>query len=497
MKTHIIRLESHDDATSIRDKMAWSKSTRILLAFPKRRPPRLSLIDLNLIQRQAVQLGGQVALVTKERELNGDARDLGIPVFSSIAEAQRMPWTLPHRRRWVMPQMNRKIDLFKQRDNQWFAQGLALPKWAQITAFLMGLAGFFALILFLIPSATIRITPQRIEQTLTLKFWANPNVPVAMAGGGMPARLQNVVVEGTLEGIGSQITAIGHKSAQGRLLLTNMTESEVEVSAGTVFQTTSEPVVQFTTHQDARVPAGVGKTVEVEVQALVSGESGNVPAGAIQAAEGPLGLFIVVANPEPTTGGSDREAWAASEQDYVQLYDALLTRLTSEALENIESTAAEPLMLAPSSLKITKVLQDERTPDVGQPADSIRINLRLEFSVLGVAIHDIETAAHLALDASLPNGYQPISTGVDMINLGEPILDAGGTIRWQGKIARTIEMAWNPEDILPEIAGLTIEQASAKINSQLDLLDHPEISVSPSWWGRLPYVSFRMTMVEK
>ncbi len=497
MKTHVIRLESHDDVTSIRDKMAWSRATRILLAFPKRRPPNLGLVDLKLILRQAGQLGGQLALVSRERELISDARNLSIPVFSSIAEAQRTPWTLPRRKVGALQQAHRRAEQPASKDVPRTAPVQSMPAWARIAGFILGLTGFFGLILFFVPTATISVLPRRIEQELTMKFWANQAVPAAMANGGMPARLQTIVVEGSQESVGSQETTIAGETATGWLQVTNLTESPVEVPAGAVFLTVSEPEVRFSAQRTVILPAGAGQTAEVPIQALTAGSPGNVPAEAIQAVEGVLGLAISAINPEPIGGGSDRNARAGSEQDYEQLYDSLYTRLAESALQQMETIAGEPQMLVRSSLKLNKVLKNERTPPAGQPADHIRLDLRLEFSALTVVTKDVESTAQMALDVSLPPGYLPLAGGINIINLGEPELDAGGTVRWEGKVTRTIAATWHPQEILPKVAGLPVSQAVSQIADQLDLAVDPEITLFPAWWGRLPFVSFRMKMVEK
>ncbi len=497
MKTHVIRLEPHDDVTSIRDKMAWSKSTRILLAFPKSRPPNLSQVDLKLILRQAAQLGGQLALVSKERELIADARVLAIPVFSRIAEAQRAPWTLPGRKVWPVQKAYRRGEALAKKDAGRSAPGQSTPAWARIAGFILGLIGFFALILFFLPKATIGVTPRRIEQELTVKFWANQAVPAAMANGGMPARLQTIVVEGSRESVGNLETTIADKTAAGRLVITNLTETAVEVPQGTVFLTVREPVVRFSSQQAVTVPAGAGQTVEVAIQALSAGSLGNVPAETIRAIEGVLGLAISATNSEPTGGGSDRTARAGSEQDYEQLYDTLYTGLSDSALQQMESIAGEQQIVVSSSLKLNEVLKKERTPPVGQPADRIRLDLSLDFLALTISTRDVESAARMALDMSLPPDYRPVEDGIDIIQLGEPELDSGGTVRWEGKVSRTIAPTWNPQEILPKIAGLPVSRAAVQIADQIDLADEPEISLFPAWWGRLPFVTFRIRMVEK
>lgn len=63
MKTQVILLDAHDDVTSIRDKMSWAKTPRILLVYPHRSRNLGRLLDLRLIQRHAFILGAQLAIV--------------------------------------------------------------------------------------------------------------------------------------------------------------------------------------------------------------------------------------------------------------------------------------------------------------------------------------------------------------------------------------------------------------------------------------------------
>lgn len=497
MKTFIIRLEAHDDAVLICDKIAWSGGPRILLVFPNSGLPRLSAVDLNRIFRQADRLGGQLALATRERGLKDEARRLGIPVFSSEAQAQRHSWPLSHRRRALTLPFSRGTDLTAMRAAARSGQMKSIPGWARVLMFILGVVGFLALISLFIPSATIWITPEKAKQELTLQFWANPGVPAALASGGLPAVRHTVLVEDSLEDTGSLTTTIADQSAQGWLVLTNRTDSPVEVPEGSIFLTEGSPVIRFVSSRDATLPAGSGQTAEVPVRALTPGAAGNVPADAIRSVEGRLVSQIEVTNPRPTEGGSDREVRAGSEQDYEMLYDALFTSLAEEALRQLEFDVGEPRMIMRSSLKLEKVIKQVRIPEAGEPADRIRLDLGLEFSALSVAEEDITKAASLALDASLPKGYRPVSREISIRPIGEQILDTGGSVRWQARISRTITTVWKPQEILPWITGRTVPEAAAFIARQLDLPNQPEIVLSPAWFDRLPFVAFRIRLVEK
>ena len=92
MKTQIITLESHDDLISVRDRMSWAKSPRILLVWPKFERVTLRPMDLRVLQNHARTLGAELGLVTRIPNVKRDALGFGIPVFVTTAEAQRQAW---------------------------------------------------------------------------------------------------------------------------------------------------------------------------------------------------------------------------------------------------------------------------------------------------------------------------------------------------------------------------------------------------------------------
>ena len=94
MKTQLIQLESHDDIISIRDKMSWAKTPRILLVWPRKGRVGVRPFDLVLLRRHAESLGAELGLVTHDAEIRAAARPMALPVFSKTGHAQRKPWPL-------------------------------------------------------------------------------------------------------------------------------------------------------------------------------------------------------------------------------------------------------------------------------------------------------------------------------------------------------------------------------------------------------------------
>jgi hypothetical protein len=89
MKTYILQLERHDDVTAIRDKIVWSKSSRVLLVWPKRGRVLPRSLDLLLVQRTCLEVGAQLACVADDDDILDHARELGIPVSPGAASVGR------------------------------------------------------------------------------------------------------------------------------------------------------------------------------------------------------------------------------------------------------------------------------------------------------------------------------------------------------------------------------------------------------------------------
>ncbi len=58
-------------------------------------------LDLVILQRHCVAQGAQLGLVTDNPLIIEYSRELSIPVFETVAEAQRKPWRRGRRRNYV------------------------------------------------------------------------------------------------------------------------------------------------------------------------------------------------------------------------------------------------------------------------------------------------------------------------------------------------------------------------------------------------------------
>lgn len=496
MKTQILRLETQDDTASIRDKIAWAKAGRILLAFPKRRSPRLNKLDFILIQRTATRAGAQLAITTRDPEIIQAADILDIPVFHSIQAAQRSPWLVVNRKRRVFrPPDADRPEWIELRNTISREPKKPIPKALQLFLFILGLAAFLLLVLLFVPGAVIEVSPARESQSIDMTVFPQVGLSSVLPGGQIPAAEVRTTVSGQMEAIATGKIIVPSTPARIALLISNLTGEAVDIPAGSVFSASEQESVRFLTNTGVTLPAGVGQTVEVAAEAELPGSSGNLPAGAINAVEGPLGLQIAVTNPEPAAGGEDRTGRSASETDYSQLYDTLITSMTDTAVINLQAQYGKDLMILSESMKIDNVVEVTRQPPVDSPSDRVNLSLTVDFSGLAVSTADLAAVAASSMDTSLPEDTSVDPGSYTFKSLSAPLNLADGRMSWEIQAARQLVQDVKVKGLALSVKGLPIAEVRQRVQHDLGLEQPPKISVSPAWWPRLPLIPFRIEVI--
>ncbi|MCZ2122581.1 MAG: baseplate J/gp47 family protein [Anaerolineales bacterium] len=331
MKTQIITLEAHDDLISVRDKLAWVKMPRVLLVWPKYESVNLRVLDLKVLQRHADALGAQLGLVTRRGNVRRDAEALGIPVFGTTSAAQKEAWPKPAPRKQRLPK-NPRRDLRRIRAEVYPPEAAwRTSLLGRAFAFAVGVIAFVTVAGLFVPRATVTLYPQMQTQKTVLSVAASESFQSVSMNGNIPAQKLSVIVEAeqTLA-IASEIS-IPKTKAKGIARFTNLSQGEVNIPAGTTLATATDLPIQFVTLNATLLSPGADEFVEVPIEALKAGESGNVLAGSIIVVEGPLGLSIAVGNPSATTGGTDSKRLGATEADRAKLRDVVMENLRREA----------------------------------------------------------------------------------------------------------------------------------------------------------------------
>jgi hypothetical protein len=521
MKTAILTLDLHDDLISIRDKLAWAKSPRILLVWPLRRrrkveaPLVLSRLDLTLLARHARRLGAQLALVTVNPLLRAYAAEAGVAVFNSADEAQEGSWRKARRR-------TRRVSVRRMSvltgENRGLADGseaappdlraartdIAQPaeaiwkkdKRMRIAVFGLAVLAVFSLLLLFWPAARIRLSLAEQPQQVRLEVWASPEVAQALVTGALPAQMVGVVVEGQQQCPSSGKVWLPEIYASGQVVLSNLTQSPIRLPAGTALRTLADPAQRFELTAAVQVPGGVGQAARGSLRALQPGVEGNVAAHTIQSLEGASGAMVMVDNPEPLSGGSQRLAPAPTEGDTLQLRQLLSDSLRQRALQELSAGLQEGDILLSDSLKVNKILLEQRTPAEGTPADMLQLTMRLEFSAWTVQKESLRNVAAMALQATMPKGF---SASVDSLEFR---LEKDFVVQGERQVAVLsaswqIHSSYTPWQVVQAVIGRSPQEAGQILQTRLALSQLPIIELSPPWWPFLPLLPAQILVIEE
>lgn len=498
MKTQIITLESHDDLISVRDRMSWAKTPRILLVWPKYEKVTLRQVDLKVLQRHASALGAQLGLVTRARRVRQDAEALRIPVFESTGQAQRVAWPKPRRRRWPRRPPRKDLrELQREGRSRREANGWLAHPVTRIGAFVVGVSSVLVLVALFIPRAHVRLHPEARVQSLVLPVSADPDVESVFITGSIPAREAHVIVDGAQTVTVTGQAVIPQSKARGAVVFRNLTQQTVSIPAGMVVRTAGEESVRFVTTRDGEVQAGVGETVELPVEAVEGGLAGNVEAERIVVPEGRLGLSLSVTNPEPMTGGREIPSVQATDRDRERARDELMDKLEEQARAQLAQEIGAGDILFEQTLAVAQILAEEYDPPPGSAGTKLSLTMQVEFSARYAAASDLARLASLALNASLPPGFHAASETVSLKPVTQPVGGEDGSLRWTVRAERQIVQQISSARVGQLIQGLRPAQARGLLEKSLLLADAPEIDLTPSWWPWVPMVPFRISVVSE
>lgn len=494
MKTFTIHLENHDDVASTMDKLSWCKGRRFLLVWPKRSRLMQSRLDLVLIQRYCSGMGAQVGIVTQDTDVEGNAIQLGIPVFKTIAQANRSIWRRGRskKRRLVAQTATRYQKYLELKD--YFENKKPFTRSEnrfRKPVFISGICAVFVLLLFFLPSADIALAIAESEQRVSLQVRASPEITAPNINGGIPAHEIALEVNGRDQDETTGSVPSPDQFANGIITLTNLTDQSVVVPVGTVVLTLDDPAIRFETLGEIQIQGGVGETAQAPVKAQQPGQNGNVEAGRIRAIAGDIGLYVMVENHEPTAGGSNLTSPAPSRDDYDNLKNRLLDTLEKKALDEMESSLEDGERLLTGTLKLEKVLEEKVQPEVGQPGDHLAIQLRVKYSAWYMLPNELESMINTVMDGGLAPGMVTVPGQPLEIEETSPVVNQNG-MEWQVNASRNIRASWKEEDVISAVSGKKPEAAIGVLSGMLQLETPAAIRMHPSWWPRIPFLPIQI-----
>ena len=497
MKTQIIALEAHDDLISVRDRMSWAKSPRILLVWPKYLKLALRAADLRILQRHASNLGAELGVITRRGDVRRDAQQFGIPVFASSAAAQRQAWPkvgagMPsvHRPRRERSELEAMRTTARPGPRRWVSHPAT-----RIAFFLLGVLAVLAIAAVFVPHATITIRPVSKMQNILLPVAAGPSIQAVSLAGGVPAYERVATVDGTQSARVATQSTIPDRPARGIARFTNLSQSDVTIPAGTVVYSLSPTAIQFTTSNDTHLPGNINAVIEVPIVSVSGGADANLPANAIRAIQGSLSLSAAVNNPQPTTGGTDRVAAVPSDADRQRLHDVLLAQLKAEAESRIREAQAGKDMALPDTLKLVQITEETYDPEPGKPGNLLKLTLKAEFSEQYVKADDISQLVDATLDGSKPAGFLALPETLTSSLAEAPRADDTGVSHFALQLSRRLVHDVDLDRAGAIVQGSPVRDAATRLQASFALAGAPSLVLSPRWWPWMPLIPLRTTVV--
>jgi hypothetical protein len=497
MKTHLLQLNSFDDCFSIIDNMNWSKANRILIVWPDKGTISLNEKDLLLLLRKAESLGSQLAIVSDEKKIIELSKFTGIQVFSSIPEANKKSWRRSKKIRRKISAENRE-QRFTRFKNLSLINKRRLPesnRFIRIFFFLIGCLSVLALTAFFIPSAIVEVKTISKTVEIELDLWTNPDIKSSIVSGAIPLEIVYKVKTDIYQGNSTGTIRIPSNFAMGNLKFRNLTDRRMTIPEGTIVRTSSEPSIRFKTLNSLTLSGEFNSEAQVQAISMEGGVIGNVPPLAINSIEGLIGGNIVVENPEEFRGGSETKTLSPSDLDFEIAKSALIEIMEKELFNEIQMEHPEGYLFPKESLKLSKIIYEKKIPEVNVPGESFQYQLSCEFSVWMIKQEDLNIILNNVMDANLPVGYTRIPDSLLTKNITQPVFDNNGDLKWKINAIELIKPIVETDQITNQITGKRID-AAISILDQSEYLDkQSEITVSPNFLKRLPFIPFRIKVI--
>ena len=493
MKTTLIQIDPHDDLTSIKDKMTWAKSPRMLLFFPHGYPVDQSPLTMKLIRRYAETNGSRVALITRDRMMREIAEEQEIPCFTSAPQAEKKSWgTAESRKPLGAFKGIEKISAIRgevQQSPKSSRFSLA-QKFISITL-LIGIGVISSL--FFIPSATVTVYPVLIDQVVDYQVVLDPNVTEVGIAGVLPAGSISIEVSGELSVDSTGKVVVPKTKATGEITITNLTTKRVLIPRGTVVSTGGLSPVEFYLTSEVSLAAVTGAQTAATIEAVNVGESGNVANGMVTLIGG-LDNVVSINNSEPTSGGTEQSFPTPAEGDYKILQDKLHAQLISDCNEKILGESEEGTILIGNSIKLGQEISRNEIPSIGEPSDRATLTLTMSCSAITYTLEDEKMLAKIILDQNLGNRLKPLNDIIQTKQTSGATVVNVQSYTWKGHASRLLMPSFEKQDLLSLISGKPIEEAKNFIFQAFEQEKAPVVVIAPVWWSRLPWLPNRIKL---
>ena len=76
-------------------------------------------------------------------------------------------------------------------------------------------------------------------------------------------------------------------------------------------------------------------------------------------------------------------------------------------------------------------------------------------------------------------------------------MDDSGAAQWEMEVLWQLESVWSDDFAARAVAGRSPAEAERVLADLVPLSSSPEVRLFPSWWVRMPFLAFRITVVRQ
>jgi hypothetical protein len=210
----------------------------------------------------------------------------------------------------------------------------------------------------------------------------------------------------------------------------------------------------------------VPSTRSVSIEAVRPGTEGNVPANAIRVVPpGENPLFLQVANPDPTSGGTHTETPQVTKAEVDKAVAQLQTQLEAEFRDAVASGAGAP---AGSTVFPESAVLGDATPSpdpktlVGQAVPQYDLSLSATGSVVAVDPTPVKSLAEQQLLAKVGGDHRLVD-GSTHVEVGDGTVAEDGTVSFPAQAAAERVLVVDPNQLRALVRGKTKAEAEAAL----------------------------------
>ncbi len=486
-------LDNDDEITDAVARLRGTSDEHVVFVVPPGSRIATGRINFRLLSREADARGKEMAVASRDQQVRALAAAAGVLVAATAEEAEA---ALERGDEPASPATSavRGGDRAETTSDSAVAdadQGTRRLTWGSqrarvmaLTALVLVVVGLFAASQ-LLPTATITLEPRVAELgPLEVAVVALPTVSeVDAAGGRIPAVTLPIPLEvrGTFSASGTEAR---EERATGSVVFASPEQpNEQLIPAGTRVRTPAG--VEFQTTATVTLPPteGAASQVSVPIEAIRSGEDGNVSAGAISVVPSLEEQGISVRNPEPTTGGRFEQTPRVTAEDYDAAAVDLQNRLAGALVAYLRDPANAPddLELYAETAQLGPVRNIPAFEElVGASETEFELRGEVMASVLAVDPTLLDEAARTRLQAAVPEGMRLLPDTVRV----EPVEGTadGQRVHYDTRAQAQVVAIVDPSALVDQVAGLTVSEAQAI----LERFGTATVSVWPEFLDGLP-----------